>query len=43
MQININTERFWKVVDRITTTCPVCAFGRGVVLGAAVCALIFWR
>lgn len=32
--------KFWMVADRITTTCPLCAFLRGIVLGAAVAILI---
>ncbi len=38
-----NAERFWKVVDSITTTCPLCAFGRGLVLGVVVSALFLLR
>lgn len=29
----------WAVIDAITTDCPLCAFGRGVVLGFVLSAV----
>ena len=40
--MKINSERFWKVVDIIVTECPLCAFGRGIVVGAVLGAGISW-
>lgn len=33
-------EKLWKIADAITTTCPTCAFLRGLCLGMAIGALL---
>lgn len=33
-------NKVWRVVDAITTTCPLCAFVRGSVAGATLGALV---
>lgn len=35
------SPRAWRVIDAITTTCPTCAFVRGMLAGA-VAATIVW-
>lgn len=38
--MQINSERFWKVADAITTECPLCAFLRGFAVGAVLGAVV---
>jgi hypothetical protein len=39
--MQIHNERFWAITDKITTTCTVCAFCRGLLLGAALTGLLW--
>lgn len=39
--MQIDSERFWYVADKITSTCTVCAFVRGFLLGAALISLLW--
>jgi hypothetical protein len=38
--MQIESEKFWKVADAITTTCPLCGFLRGLSLGMCLGALL---
>lgn len=35
----MNMAKLWEVIDKITTECPLCAFGRGVAVGAVIVGL----
>lgn len=39
--MQIHSERFWAIADKITSTCTVCAFCRGIVVGAALMGLLW--
>jgi hypothetical protein len=36
------TDKFWTVVDAITTECPTCAFLRGLGVGIALTLAVLW-
>lgn len=40
--MQIDSERFWKVVDYITTSCPMCAFLRGMLFALAMVLVWMW-
>lgn len=40
--MQIRSERFWRAVDLVATTCPLCAFGRGALAGIALAELLRW-
>lgn len=35
----MNAEKLWAIIDKITTECPLCAFGRGFALATVIVGL----
>ena len=40
--MQINSDRFWKTADAITSDCPLCAFLRGFLTGAVASGIVAW-